>query len=50
MHEKLVIIHNEDNNNISQATKFRRFLLEKEKGDQSITFKRDKRKVSPKPK
>src|SRR5690625_600897 len=34
MHEKLAIIHNEDNNNISQATKFpRRFLLEKEKGD-----------------
>lgn len=34
MHEKLEIIHNEDNDNISQATKLpRRFLLEKEKGD-----------------
>src|SRR5690606_28740323 len=34
MHEKLEIIHNEDNDSISQATKFpRRFLLEKEKGD-----------------
>ena len=34
MHEKLDIIHNEDNDNISQATKFpRRFLLEKEKSD-----------------
>jgi len=34
MHEKLAIIHNEDNNNIYQATKFpRKFLLEKEKGD-----------------
>lgn len=34
MHGKLEIINNEDNNNISQATKFPRiFLLEKEKGD-----------------
>ena len=34
MHEKLEIIHNEDNDNISQATKLPRiFLLEKEKGD-----------------
>ncbi|VEU80411.1 IS21 family transposase [Haploplasma axanthum] len=36
MHEKLEIIHKEDNDNISQATKLpRRFLLEKEKGDLS---------------
>ncbi len=34
MHQKLEIIHNEDNDSISQATKLpRRFLLEKEKGD-----------------
>lgn len=34
MHEKLEMINDEDNLDISQATKFpRRFLLEKEKGD-----------------
>lgn len=34
MHDKLEIINQEDNQNISQATKFpRAFLLEKEKGD-----------------
>jgi len=34
MHEKLEIINKEDNENISQATKFPRiFLLQKEKGD-----------------